>query len=92
MMAISTSLWMFAESRLLQFITGNRFILGSLAYLMVPLMAIYFALYIREAVLTQTRFKTICTYIVFVLQGLMALSILLQIMLRGKFNTFPFFS
>ena len=79
MMAISTSLWMFAESRLLQFITGNRFILGSLAYLMVPLMAIYFALYIREAVLTQTRFKTIFTYIVFVLQGLMALSILLQI-------------
>lgn len=79
LLATFTSLWLLAESRLLQFVIGNRFILGSLAYLMVPLMAIYFALYIREAVLTQSGYKKVITRFVFVMQLFIITSVLLQI-------------
>lgn len=79
LLATCTSLWILAESRLLQFVIGNRFILGSLAYLMVPLMAIYFALYIREAVLTQDKHKKVISRFVYVMQVIMFISVLLQI-------------
>lgn len=79
LMATTTSLWLFTESRLLQFITGNRFILGSLAYIMIPLMAIFFALYIREAVFTQVKHKEYTSYFVYIMQGFILLSILLEV-------------
>jgi diguanylate cyclase (GGDEF)-like protein len=79
LMAIFTSLWILTEARLLQFIIGNRFILGSLAYLMVPLMAIFFALYIREAIFSQEKHKRIVLSIVYVFIILILINILLQI-------------
>jgi len=79
LLATCSSLWILVESRLLQFVIGNRFILGSLAYIMVPLMAIYFALYIREAVLTQSKHKKVITRFVYVMQLFIFFSVLLQI-------------
>ncbi|GEM02755.1 diguanylate cyclase (GGDEF) domain-containing protein [Halolactibacillus halophilus] len=48
--SMTTSLWIFGESKLLQFITGNPFIIGGLSYLMVPLMVSFIALYIKEVI------------------------------------------
>jgi diguanylate cyclase (GGDEF)-like protein len=79
LMAIFTSLWILTEARLLQFIVGNRFILGSLAYLMVPLMAIFFALYIREAIFNQEKHRKIVLSIVYLFIVLIIANIVLQI-------------
>lgn len=79
LLATCTSLWILAETRLLQFFIGNRFILGSLAYLMVPLMAIYFALYVREAVLIESKHKKVITGFVYLMQIFIITSVLLQI-------------
>jgi len=79
LLATCTSLWILTETRLLQFFIGNRFILGSLAYLMVPLMAIYFALYVREAVLIESKHKKVITGFVFLMQVFITSSVLLQI-------------
>jgi len=79
LMAIFTSLWILTEARLLQFVVGNRFILGSLAYLMVPLMAIFFALYIREAIFSQEKHKKIILSIVYVFIMLILLNVMFQI-------------
>ena len=38
--SVAASIWMLSELRILQFVTGNRFILGGISYLMVPLMAV----------------------------------------------------
>lgn len=79
LMAIFTSLWILTEARLLQFVVGNRFILGSLAYLMVPLMAIFFALYIREAIFSQEKHKKIILSIVYVFIMLILVNVVFQI-------------
>jgi len=79
LMAIFTSLWILTEARLLQFMVGNRFILGSLAYLMVPLMAIFFALYIREAIFSQEKHKKILLSIVYVFIALILVNVAFQI-------------
>lgn len=47
------SLWIIAESRLLQFITGSELLLGTLAYLALPLFAIPLVIYLTEYVLTE---------------------------------------
>jgi diguanylate cyclase (GGDEF)-like protein len=78
-MAMCTSLWILTETRTLQFIIGNRFILGSLAYLMIPLMAIFFSLYIKEAIFRQEKHKKITLSIVYVFIILILVNILLQI-------------
>lgn len=88
LMATSSSLWIIAESRLMQFVTGDRFILGSLAFLMVPMMAIFFALYLREAVFTQERFKKLITYFVYTLQALLFMSVLFQLFVNVAFIEF----
>ena len=51
-MSITSGIWVLAEARLMQYFIGNRFILGSLAYLMVPIIAFFFALYIKDAIIT----------------------------------------
>ena len=38
--SVAAGIWTLAELRILQFVTGNRFILGGISYLMVPLMAV----------------------------------------------------
>lgn len=49
--AVILSFWMIAESRLLQFFSGSEILIGSLAYLALPLFAIPMTIYLREYIL-----------------------------------------
>ncbi|MDF2610880.1 MAG: diguanylate cyclase [Lachnospiraceae bacterium] len=53
--AVTVSIWIMAEAKLLQFFTGNRFVLGGISYMMVALMPIPLYLYIRDAVITKKK-------------------------------------
>ncbi len=55
--SLTTSLWIFGESKLLQFITGNPFIIGGISYLMVPLIVSFISLYVKEVI--TKRFITL---------------------------------
>lgn len=79
-MSISSGIWILAEARLLQFFIGNRFILGSIAYLMIPIMALFFALYIKDAIITEIKFKRHLKYLAFTFIGLVILNVALQLM------------
>jgi len=52
---ITISIWFMAESRMVQFFTGNRMVLGSLAYLVLALLPVPLSMYIREVV--SEKFK-----------------------------------
>lgn len=79
-MAISSGLWILAEARLLQFFIGNRFILGSMAYLMIPITAFFFALYVKDAIITQTKYKHHLRYLASTFIALVLLNVTLQLM------------
>ncbi|BES64992.1 hypothetical protein SANA_14310 [Gottschalkiaceae bacterium SANA] len=51
--SITASIWMFSELRILQFITGNRFILGGISYFMVPLIGFSLIRYLGIVVLMK---------------------------------------
>ncbi len=53
--AVVTSLWMIAESRMLQFFTGSEILLGSLPFLCLALIPIPFVHYIKNIVSVQHR-------------------------------------
>jgi diguanylate cyclase len=52
---ILLSLWIIAESRMLQFLTGSQMIIGSLAYLSLPLFPIPIAIYLRNYVIQKYK-------------------------------------
>ncbi len=76
--SISASIWMFSEMRTLQLVTGNRFILGGISYLMLPLFTIALIRYLGIVVLSKYE-KTI-EIIVNIFYMIFFLSILLQMM------------
>ncbi len=78
-MSITSGMWILAESRLLQFFIGNRFILGSVAYLMIPIIAFFFALYIKEAIITQAKSKQHLKYLAILFVALVLINVTLQI-------------
>lgn len=49
--AVLLALWMIAESRMIQWITGSQLIIGSLAYLVLPLFPIPLAIYLKKHVM-----------------------------------------
>lgn len=53
--SMAISMWFFSESKLLQFLTDNSWILGGMGCIMLALMPIPLMLYIRTAVATQTK-------------------------------------
>jgi diguanylate cyclase (GGDEF)-like protein len=53
--AVLVSVWILSESRLMQFFTGNRFIIGGISYMLLALIPITFLLYIRDGVLTKNK-------------------------------------
>ena len=79
-MAITSGIWILAEARLLQFFIGNRFILGSIAYLMIPIIAFFFALYIKEAIITQVKSKQHLKYLAYLFIALVLINVMLQIL------------
>lgn len=48
--AIIVSIWLLSEAKVMQLLTGHRFILGGISYMMVALMPIPLILYIKTAV------------------------------------------
>lgn len=57
--AVFLSLWMLAESRMLQFFTGNTFLLGTLAYVALMLLPFPLIHYLKERVFA--RYKPLFT-------------------------------
>lgn len=55
--AVSTGIWTISEARVLSLFCGNRFILGSISYLMIFMMAASLGLYIKEAIIKRPKFK-----------------------------------
>ena len=53
--AILLSLWILAESRMLQFFTGSELLLGTLAYLVLPLFLIPLIKYVEDYILIGYR-------------------------------------
>lgn len=52
---ISVSAWLLAESKMLQFLTGNQFLIGGGAYMALAIFPIPMLLYIRETVVEHGR-------------------------------------
>ncbi|MPW25641.1 diguanylate cyclase [Alkalibaculum sp. M08DMB] len=75
--AISISLWMLSEARLLQFFTGNRFILGGISYMLLTIMPILLILYLRDTVLM--RYRKLCKILVFIFSLDFIISLFLQL-------------
>ncbi|WP_181186015.1 sensor domain-containing diguanylate cyclase [Alkalicoccus urumqiensis] len=53
--SIAIAFWLFAETRMLQFFTGSQWLLGGLAYMMIPLIPIPIFLYVRDVVFQQKK-------------------------------------
>ena len=53
MFAVLLSLWMFAESRIVQFFTGSELFIGSLAYLVLPLILLPIIGYLKTNILAK---------------------------------------
>lgn len=53
--AVLLSLWMFAETRMMQFFTGSTFLIGSLAYLALPLMPLPLLFYLKNYILLKYK-------------------------------------
>lgn len=83
LLTLSTSLWIVGESKLLQFITGNPFIIGGMSYLMVPLIAGFIALYIKESI--TKRFITLFRAVALIFAIISIAMLFLQ-----QFNFFNF--
>lgn len=49
------ALWLFAESRLMQFFIGNTFIIGSLSYIVLPLIILPIHGFFREVIIQKYR-------------------------------------
>lgn len=55
MLALFMASWLFAESRMLQFITGSQWLLGSLAFICLPIIPIPFLKYIQNISVKKQR-------------------------------------
>lgn len=51
--SMTVGIWVLSEARVIQFLTGNRFLIGGISYMMLSLFPIPFLLYIRETVLKK---------------------------------------
>ena len=70
---ISTNLWLISEMDLLQFFTGNRFLVGGISYLLITILPVFLILYLREVVLFRYKKQLTVlstTYLVFLILNL----------------------
>jgi diguanylate cyclase len=63
--AVLSSLWLLAESRMLQFIVGSQFLIGSLAYIMLALLISPLVLYIKRYI--AKRFHLVYTVLIIIM-------------------------
>jgi len=78
------SLWMIAESRMIQWITGNQMIIGSLAYLMLALFPIPILYYLKNYVIKTYRNPYNVLIVIFYVQSVL-------IVLLHAFTLYDFF-
>lgn len=82
-------LWFLAESRMIQFVTGNQFLIGGLAYLAIALVPIPMLIYVRDVILsTGHRIMTFLTYTVFF--WFIFIGLLQVTGVAGFFHTLPY--
>jgi diguanylate cyclase (GGDEF)-like protein len=74
--AVFTSIWLFTESRMIQFFTGNSLFIGSAAYLALIVIPIPLLLYVQNAIVRRWRkaYSVACLWFV----GLFVLNVVLQ--------------
>lgn len=71
---ILLSLWMLAESRMIQFFSGSHLFIGSIAYLLIPLVPIPLIGYLNDYVIEKYKKPLyIMRYLFFIQFGLVAL-------------------
>lgn len=63
--AVIFSVWLFTESKVMQLFTGNRFILGGLSYMVIPLIAVAYVLFLKESVLQKYKSVMVVLAILF---------------------------
>lgn len=80
LLVIATSIWILSEARLLQFFLGNRYIIGGISYLMVPLMGSFFSLYAKETIFVEQRNKRLME----MMAGLYLLLLIATMILQGS--------
>lgn len=78
--AVSTSIWILSETRIMQFFTGNRYIIGAISYLMVPCIGIFFCLYVKDAILIKKQHKQFMQVGSLMYLSLLIVMILLQLL------------
>ncbi|TCK98167.1 diguanylate cyclase (GGDEF)-like protein [Natranaerovirga hydrolytica] len=75
---VVTSIWILSEARLLQFFTGNKFIIGGISYMMIPLIGMFLTLYIKEAIIIEKRNKRLMRIIAILYACFLCHSMLFQ--------------
>jgi len=78
LLVVSTSVLILSEARILQLFTGNRYIIGGISYLMVPLMGCFFSLYVKETIFVKLRDKRVMQVTAGLYLGLLITEMLLQ--------------
>lgn len=74
--AVFTSIWLFTESRMIQFFTGNSLFIGSAAYLALIVIPIPLLLYVQNAIVRRWRkaYSVACLWFV----GLFVINVVFQ--------------
>lgn len=72
--AKSIALWLISESRMIQFVTSNVYVIGGLAYISLCLFPLWMILYIREAIIITFKKAYLLLASVFVFQLLLVVS------------------
>lgn len=78
LLALSTGILVLSEARIMQFFTGNRYIIGGISYLMVPLMGVFFTLYVKETIFIKKQHRQIMQIIAGVFLLLLITTMLMQ--------------
>ncbi|MFA0815600.1 MAG: diguanylate cyclase domain-containing protein [Anaerofustis sp.] len=84
--AVALSGWFFAESRMIQFFLGNRFLIGGLAYMMIPVFPIPLLCYLREEILPHFR-KVLSAFAILFGLDFVAVTLLQLFGVMGFFQT-----
>lgn len=84
-LSIFTSLWILSESRVLQFLLGNRWILGSISYVALPFMGYFFVLFVKETMVSEKTNAQRMQYMALGYLLYLQLMILLQLLGRSYF-------
>ena len=75
--SILVALWIFSESKIMQIFIGNRFILGGLSYMLIPMIPMTFGLFLKESVLK--KYKDIMVVFAFMFMANLLINIYLQL-------------